>query len=250
MKIALCFSGQSRSVRQGFEYYARNLLHKYDVDVFVHSWCAPENEEFLKFYRPKKYLFENRIENTFDQKYGHRCADAVRHPPYSTASMFYSIFKACELLADEKYDWVIRSRSDFALNRSFDFENLDSSKLYMPNDWIPEGRDGGNDQFAFSSMDNMKLYCSTFKNLDLYFESGCVFNGENMLSANLRFYGLTRDKISYQDMNHPFYKGRYDGMRNSLIRTDYHKWLGYQSPLTFREIKGKVKYFLDRLTKS
>ena len=38
MKIALCLSGQARSFEQGYEYYKKNLLDHYDVDVFIHTW--------------------------------------------------------------------------------------------------------------------------------------------------------------------------------------------------------------------
>ena len=45
MKIALCFSGQPRSYEKGYEYYKKNLLDHYDVDVFIHTWDTDDMED-------------------------------------------------------------------------------------------------------------------------------------------------------------------------------------------------------------
>jgi len=41
MRIALCLSGQARSVKQGYDFVYKNLFSRNDVTVFIHTW---ENE--------------------------------------------------------------------------------------------------------------------------------------------------------------------------------------------------------------
>ena len=45
MKIALCFFGQPRFVKKGYEYYKKNLIDNHDVDVFIHTWFSVDNME-------------------------------------------------------------------------------------------------------------------------------------------------------------------------------------------------------------
>jgi hypothetical protein len=54
MKIALCFSGQARAFEQGYEYYKRNLLDHYDVDVYIHTWKFPGEDKLAELYKPVK----------------------------------------------------------------------------------------------------------------------------------------------------------------------------------------------------
>ena len=62
MKIALCFSGQPRSFRAGYEYYKKNLLDHYDVDVYIHAWKMPNGgNDLVELYKPKDYIFKVSI---------------------------------------------------------------------------------------------------------------------------------------------------------------------------------------------
>ena len=47
MKIALCLSGQARSVKAGYEFHKRNILDGTDVTVFIHTWT----QENMNFYQ-------------------------------------------------------------------------------------------------------------------------------------------------------------------------------------------------------
>jgi hypothetical protein len=89
---------------------------------------------------------------------------------------------------------------------------------------VPE-RDFGNDQFAFSSFENMLKYMSTFVKMDHYYtDLGAVYIGENLMQANLRENNLIGDKLVYVDMNNPFPPGKHNGTWHSLIRDDYEQW--------------------------
>ena len=111
MKIALCFSGQTRSFEKGYEYFKRNLLDHYDVDVYIHSWkrTAVEGESCVNgLYKPKDYLFEDKLMGDYDSIYT-KTPDVVKHPPRFTYSMFYSKNEVLKLI-DGQYDWVISTR--------------------------------------------------------------------------------------------------------------------------------------------
>ena len=57
MKIALCLSGQPRCVKEGYEYYKKNLLDHYDVDVFCHVWDT-DGAEHIAAYKPVTLMIE------------------------------------------------------------------------------------------------------------------------------------------------------------------------------------------------
>jgi len=159
MKIALCFSGQPRAYRQSYDFYRRNLLDNYDVDIYLHTWTMNEGrEELLELLKPKAYEFEDHPPCDANQRYTNT-PNARDYPPYNNWMMVYSTWKS-SLLIEGEYDWVIRSRTDFALNRLIPFAELDRSKLYIP--------DEGNDQFAFGSQANMMQHMETFTHIDEY----------------------------------------------------------------------------------
>jgi hypothetical protein len=88
---------------------------------------------------------------------------------------------------------------------------------------VPE-RNFGNDQFAFSSAENMIKYMSTYENIDQYYSQGTQMIGEEMLKANLIHHNLVGENLVYVDMNNPFPPGPHNGTWHSLIREDYEKW--------------------------
>ena len=223
MKIALCFSGQARSFEKGYEYYKRNLLDHYDVDVYIHGWKFHDERKLLELYRPKTYQFEIPPLVDYDSKYTNT-PNAEKYPPRFTYRMFYSM-NECRKLIFGDYDWIIRSRTDYALNVKIPFSDLDNSKLYIPNCRMVPTRDFGNDQFAFSSKDNMMKYMSTYENIDEYYNGGNQFIGEDLMRAYLHTHHLHGENLVYVNMQNPFPPGAHNGTWHSLIRDDYEQWI-------------------------
>ena len=232
MKIALCLSGQARSVKQGYEYVKKNLLDGNDVTVFCHVWESPEVAD-IDLYKPEALMIEKPLTNDLS-KYTRVPPPQpnwkVKDPARAAWNLMYSLKIANELKKvyedehDMKFDWVVRSRYDFALNTPIPFDELDNTKLYIPNCRMTPNRDFGNDQFAFSSSENMDKYVDAFTHIDKHYDNGTVMIGEEMMAANWREKGLVGENLVYFNPNHPFPPGPYNGTWHSLIREDFDQW--------------------------
>jgi hypothetical protein len=232
MKIALCLSGQARCVKQGYEFVKKNLLDGNDVTVFCHVWESPEVVD-IEFYKPEALMIEKPLTNDLS-KYTNVPPPQpnwkVKDPARAAWNLMYSLKVANELknvYEDEnnmKFDWVIRSRYDFALNTPIPFAELDNTKLYVPNCRMTPARDFGNDQFAFSSSENMDKYADGFNHIEKHYDSGTIMIGEEMMAANWREKGLVGENLVYFNPNHPFPPGPYNGTWHSLIREDFDQW--------------------------
>jgi hypothetical protein len=230
MKIALCLSGQPRSFEKGYEYHKKNLLDHYDVDVFIHTWAdSPGLEELFKLYDPVSVMVEQKPVGDFDKRFTNT-PNAVVHPPRFTVAMLYSIFKSCELkVAHEltnkfSYDWVIKSRTDYALNIKLPFEKLDNTKLYIPNCRMVPTRDFGNDQFAFGGSDVMNKRMAIYQNMEHFYDQNVAMIGEDMMRAQLHETNLHGENLVYVNMDNPFPPGQFNGTWHSLIRDDCAEW--------------------------
>jgi hypothetical protein len=222
MKIALCFSGQARAFQKGYEYYKRNLLDHFDVDVYIHTWKFPEEDELIRLYNTKAYETQVPPLGDYDNKYTNT-PNAQKHPPRFTYRMIYSMYQ-CSQLIQGQYDWVIKARTDYALNVVIPFNELDNTKLYIPNCRMVPERDFGNDQFALGSQETMMKYMSTYINIDKYYNAGNQFIGEDMMRANLHEHNLHGENLVYCNMNNPFPPGPHNGSWHSLIRDDIDQW--------------------------
>lgn len=236
MKIALCLSGQARSVDEGHKYWQKNLIDIYDVDVFTHSWYGPvgsKGSNLQRLYLPIQSDYDEPFSASLIRDKYPRVA-SEQFPAVNTVSMFYSIYRS-NLMRKEytlhtgvEYDVVIRGRFDYALNYSFHFPTLLPSLMEDRYIWVPSDvtnpngpRDFCADTFAFGSPKVMDKYCNTFNMLDVLYDQGVIMNGEDMLSANLNIYGLTGKNMILCDMNNPFPPGKYNGNYHSIIRDDF-----------------------------
>ena len=235
MKIALCLSGQARSYEKGYEYHKKNLLDHYDVDVFYYTWRPLDRDDrrnLADLYFPRNCMVEPPLQHDLSKYTRHPTAIPgwkVKDPKLSTYAQLYAIQWANVLKKRWEdhagiYDWVIRSRFDFALNVKIPFEDLDNTKLYIPNCRRTPGRDFGNDQFAFSSSENMNKYSNLFNILDMFYDQGVQLLCEDLMSANWKYHNLVGENLVYVDVNHPFPPGEFNGTWHSLIRDDFVKW--------------------------
>lgn len=228
MKLALCLSGQPRSYKKAFEFINKNLLEKYDVDVFLHTWVGDPSKSFVyddicQLYRPVIASYDYSLHPNVNS---HMAVANGSHPANFCTSMFYSINVANEYRVKHevfgafRYDYVIRSRFDFALNKVIDFSSLEYGKIYVPKD--VEGPSLLNDQFAVADSDTMNVYASTFLFLEQHYKNGVVLCGHEMIQSQLNKSHVPVEKL---DLNHPFVDGNFNRGRHSLIREDMSEWV-------------------------
>lgn len=232
MRIAVCISGQPRAYKQGYEYLRKNLLDQHDCDIFIHTWKngVYDTNDVFDLYKPVTGVAEDYFEfaEVLNNKYTNT-PNAKVFPAANSTYAYYSLFRSCLYKIDnevktKQYDWVVKTRFDFALNAKIPFDELNAEKIYIPNCRIVPTRDFGNDQFAFGSSYVMNKYMSTYINMESYYKQGYQMNGEEMMRANLRYHGLIGTKLVYVDMVNPFPPGPYNGTPHSLIRDDMNLW--------------------------
>jgi hypothetical protein len=224
MKIALVLSGQLRSVSEGFKYIKQNLLDHYDVDVFFHTWVKNWDRNAIDLYKPKDALIEE--DSIFGNFPNYRIVSSS-HPARNTILMYRSI-KYADMLrknSHTEYDWIIRTRFDFALNTKIQFNQLDRTKMYFCNTRSNIQSTEVHDQFALATPNDMSIYSSVYDNIHSYHSEGCVVNGEDLLIYHLAKNKCNgSSKIKYIDLNPPFIDGKYNCGKHSLIRNDMEKW--------------------------
>jgi hypothetical protein len=236
MKIALCISGQPRMWEKGFEYHNTNIIKGNDVTVFLHSWEMPaeQMQQISEKYQAKSFITSPNP--TIDlSKYTNTPPPSpnwkVKDGRMSTWAQMYAIYECMrtkreyEEYHNMKFDWVIRSRFDFAINVRIPFDTLNPNKLYITNCRMSPNRDFGNDQFAFSSSENMDKYSYAYQHYDEFYKQGVQFMMEDFMSANWKRYELVGENLVYVDVNHPFSPGEYNGTWHSLLRNDMEEWI-------------------------
>jgi len=244
MKIALCLSGQPRGLR-AFEYVERNLLSQYDVDVFCHMWTHPNpklaTQHFsfiINNYHPRAIVADQEWDSTVGHKYT-RVTMPEWYPAHFTLAYHYSLYTANQLkkVAEEengrKYDVVIRSRYDYAINFIIPVNDVVEGKVYVPSDRMNEAHDFCNPEFAYGTSTVMDKYSATHLYIDEYYNGGASIIGEDLLQANLRKHNLIGENLVYVDVNNPFPPGAYNGNPHSIVRDDIMDW------------KAKELFFLD-----
>lgn len=224
MKLALVLSGQLRSFEQGYEYIKTNLLDYYDVDIFFHTWSKNWNNKVLILYNPKEALVED---DAIFGDFKHYRIVSNSHPARNTILMYRSI-KYADMLRQNsgiKYDWVLRTRFDFALNKKINFQDLDPNKMYFCDTRSNVDRTTVHDQFVIATSNNMNIYSDVYDNIEKYHTEGCVINGEDLLIYHLQKNNcLGKNKIEYVNLHPPFINGAYNCGKHSLIRDDMEMW--------------------------
>jgi hypothetical protein len=221
---------------KGYEYHYENIIRDNDVTVFLHSWEMPAQQMQAISAKYNAHSFITSPNPTVDlSKYTNTPPPSpnwkVKDGRMSTYAQLLAINECMrtkreyEEYHNMKFDWVVRSRFDFAINVRIPFEELDNSKLHIPNCRMTPSRDFGNDQFAFSSSENMNKYAEAYNNIDNFYNSGVQYMMEDFMSANWILHGLTGENLVYCDINHPFPPGEYNGTWHSLLREDMKEWL-------------------------
>ena len=252
MRAALLFSGQPRFIKDSWPLFKQNLLDQdVDVDVFAFFWWdeskigeyqtdfsirkddprkwtkweADSLEVFLDYYAPLKVVTEKE----FDYE---SINSDVYNTPFAreTISMYNSYYRVSQIKQEHenrngfKYDWVIRTRPDFGLNKPIRFQELDNSKLYVVDGSIPTIDNRAFDcNFAFGNSENMDTYCDLFNNLEDYVLNKCAgpVVGEPLLFHHLYNNGFESPRLINTSLPSP--SARESNKRNLSAGYRSHK---------------------------
>lgn len=164
-KIAVCFFGQPRFVRNTRAVVAHNkeLFAKYDCDVFVHTWYdyadtvrqpsstwtglgdvnfnIDDVKDIYHCYHPKVLMTEKPIDFINDPHVEKTYNDiwASGHPYFeyinfcNIFSQHYSISKVAYLPPVADYDAVVFTRFDMEIEKIPDLHKLEKNAVYIPN---------------------------------------------------------------------------------------------------------------------
>jgi hypothetical protein len=203
VRVALCFSGLPRFVRETHRYWKRCLLDVYQPDVFIHTWqnldFDPNNfwslyqPKILSWEQPKKYdvsLYTDRIW-------------AYRTVPQNQLAQYTGIQKAIGLALDYQtnfgfeYDVIIRARFDWFL-QTVELElNNAVNVAHTPGlsghrfQFLDQEYLGISDQFAYGSSTTMKTYAQLVDWLPtLYQDYKVDFCGELFLKSHLLLHNI------------------------------------------------------------
>ena len=168
MRIAVCFSGQTRSWNQCKESHKiliGTLREKYgaEVDIFTHTWdfntppfgisttiipaeynqiqsvslTNDEKGDLIDFLSPKKFAFDNELVSrksvTDTQKSSYLYLNKGMWNPTFSASQFYSILKAAEL--KKQYETENNFFYDICFRIRYDLF-LDNIEYFVNNDMV------------------------------------------------------------------------------------------------------------------
>ncbi len=167
-KVALILFGQPRFIENPaiIDSYKANLLDKYDVDVYAHTWYEPNvsytastwahmgevkaSDNTLDIIQhlysptqfvhepPKAFAFGDEIKEFFQNNFRHQ-AHILNDRNYNNMlSQLYSIQSAARLVENEsEYDFIVLGRYDTVLHGFPNLEDLDCNRFYLQNNNPP-----------------------------------------------------------------------------------------------------------------
>lgn len=214
--IALCLSGQPRSIKEAYPYIRRNIIDcNENVDVFVHSWFNAENAgkkyketsdtmtgkevpvEDLntprlieELYKPLRMELEPQQDFTAQsQLFQEIPRDATN--TFGSLSMWTSIKKANQLKSEYEqdnnftYDFVIRARFDCIPLRKIKVSQLDTNAVHGQG-ITDQSSITLYDQIIVGSSKNMDYVSDIIDHIFNYLPKVNLWNNEHILRHHLQ----------------------------------------------------------------
>ena len=209
MNIAICFTGQCRSLEHTYKSIDKKILQplkKYANKVDVFAYIA-ENEnsykfkDFFKEYASLKIEPDRPIDTSFIVRHDQRGMQGYMQ----MLNGYYEVNKMREEYETKNnitYDVVIRSRLDVEFFDEIpDIRNLDLEKMYIPDfhSWAHVTSLGGcNDRFAIANRENICHYYNQKLFLREFVNEGHSLHAESFLNYNLLRNDVKIEKIDFK----------------------------------------------------
>lgn len=198
MKIAVLFSGRIFKFGNHYNNIMENIVQGHDADFFLsHSPELDEDlESFCEVYKPIATSNDPIPEYNFE-----------KYPPYdenarrrNVTCMQYNRRRVFNLLDEHikktgiQYDCIVSYRLDLFSYNKIDY-NIQSNILY-----IPEGSDhngGINDQVAYGTYEQMKVYMNLINHIDTILFNIGVFHAELINKENLLLHKVPIQRVLF-----------------------------------------------------
>lgn len=219
MKVAFCFCGQPRDVKNTLDNIKESWGSYQRLDFFFHTWI-PQDRRPYRIDTPSDFYFDG-IESylieklnpvrcefqrqvTFKTKYRDSIhwpikSPHIPDPSQNIQSFFYSLKRANDLKRQYeiennfRYDCVVRSRFDYLFTKKYNLKDFDLEYLNVKDD-CRHTEYAINDHVALSKSENMDLYSMVIDNIPQYYKDGIEFNTEVILGYNAMMQGLKYHK--------------------------------------------------------
>jgi hypothetical protein len=229
MKVAMLLTGYMRNWEQHLPNIKKNIIEKYNADVFISSYTYSElykgseiiqvdYNKIISSYKPKYYIFRDKEtlpEFTFKEN---GLEINGREWSYRILKQWYTTFLGSFLFHPEEYDIVIKIRSDFS-TKNF---NIKPNKDIVIPAWKVhpgpcEPEDSYIDYFAYGSGKYMKKYLNLYEKMEEMHHNdyGDISLGETLIKSYIdRYIGSNHISLDY-DMDWQ--------LRNEMWASEYRK---------------------------
>lgn len=224
MKVAVILTGHSRDYNKTFDLLNKNVLEKYNADLFINTWdinqSSPDRSINVSFNLPNKSIDVNVL----IEKYGNNLKKYNienwenyknnRFPPIKFLDRENDVFKVNERAIEHGSYWVERLRDQWwmiqrgwnLIENPFDYDvifrtrfdlNLENiqfkkAKFVVPKSEVEFYKIGTHwsDHMAYGEPDSMEKYCNMFDHIEnLYNESNIdISHAEQMSEFYMRNY--------------------------------------------------------------
>jgi len=201
MKIALCFYGQPRFLKEAYIVSYKKILEKYSPEVYVHTWWDEKviGQQYSVAEWARRAIHEEDLvykSDTIEQIYKLynpikiQIDSPIDHFLYGRPNNYYQFYTqyAVKELVDKEYDIIIRTRFDLKILQEIPIEqnsNLNISNTCPNPDFL-------NDVFSFSNQSNFNKISDIYLNLEEFISKGAG-TGEYAFKAQIE-----KEKIPYR----------------------------------------------------
>lgn len=213
MKVALLLCGQSRFFRSAYHSIKKNIIDKYNPDIYIHTWkyknnytySAPWNnlgkiyiddnyiKEYIKLYNPVNFMVEEELDSVPLDIDIERTSS--KYTPYNFYSYLYSLNKCYNLIENNnksEYIYIILRSDVYIIN----FPTLNPEYIQIFNKFTD--RDNVIETMIVTiPYKFMDIYVDFVNKLNDYYNKGYYFNYEEMTHAHFKennLYEYTQKK--------------------------------------------------------
>jgi hypothetical protein len=213
MKVALLLTGYMRNWETHYPNINRNIIEKYDVDVYITSYSYSElykgsgiinidTNKVINNYKPKEYIFRDKEtlpEFNFREK---GLEINGRDWSYRILKQWYTIYLGLSLFNPEDYDIVIKCRSDFSTkNFNLNLNNDITIPAWKVHPGPCEPEESYIDYFAHGKGIWMKEYFKLYEKAQEMHDNnwGDVSLGETLIRSYIdRYVGKEHISFDYE----------------------------------------------------